>query len=78
MIELALRGRIAMKKDPMRRSYPLADRYIEVINDTITGEVLLDEALKMMKTSEHMSVANWIDLMSGNKYIHTYTEKERG
>lgn len=67
-----------MKKDPMRRSYPLADRYIEVINDTITGEVLLDEALKMMKTSEHMSVANWIDLMSGNKYMHKYTENERG
>ncbi|CEG66268.1 Putative Vacuolar protein sorting-associated protein [Rhizopus microsporus] len=68
VIELALRGRIAMKKDPMRRSYPLADRYIEVINDTITGEVLLDEALKMMKTSEHMSVANWIDLMSGETW----------
>lgn len=54
-----------MKKDPMRRSYPLADRCIEVINDTITGEVLLDEALKMMKTSEPMSVGSWIDLMSG-------------
>jgi hypothetical protein len=27
--------------------------------------VLLDEALKMMKTSEKMSVASWIDLMSG-------------
>jgi hypothetical protein len=26
----------------------------------------LDEAMKMMKMSEKMSVANWIDLMSGN------------
>ncbi|CAO3687044.1 unnamed protein product [Rhizopus stolonifer] len=68
IIELALRGRIAMKKDPMRRSYPLADRCIEVINDTITGEVLLDEALKMMKTSEPMSVGSWIDLMSGETW----------
>ncbi|EIE81439.1 hypothetical protein G6F46_000220 [Rhizopus delemar] len=68
IIELALRGRIAMKKDPMRRSYPLADRYIEVVNDTITGEVLLDEALKMMKTSEPMSVGSWIDLMSGETW----------
>lgn len=38
---------------------------IEVIDDTLTGEVLLDEALKMMKSSEKMSVASWIDLMSG-------------
>jgi len=27
--------------------------------------VLLDEALKMMKSSEKMSVSSWIDLMSG-------------
>ena len=26
---------------------------------------MLDEALKMMKASEKMSVGNWIDLMSG-------------
>lgn len=31
----------------------------------MTGEVLLDEALKMMKVSEKMSVGTWIDLMSG-------------
>jgi hypothetical protein len=31
----------------------------------LTGEVLLDEALKMMKSSEKMSVSSWIDLMSG-------------
>jgi Golgi phosphoprotein 3 len=43
----------------------LADRVIEVIDDTLTGEVLLDEALKMMKASEKMSVSTWIDLMSG-------------
>jgi len=40
---------------------------IEVIDDTLTGEVLLDEALKMMKSSEKMSVASWIDLMSGRQ-----------
>ena len=42
---------------------------IEVIDDTLTGEVLLDEALKMMKSSEKMSVASWIDLMSGESPI---------
>lgn len=54
-----------MQKDSSRRRFPLADRIIEVIDDTLTGEVLLDEALKMMKTSEKMSVSSWIDLMSG-------------
>ena len=54
-----------MQKDSSRRRFPLADRVIEVIDDTLTGEVLLDEALKMMKTSEKMSVSSWIDLMSG-------------
>lgn len=65
VIELALRGRISMQKDSSRRRFPLADRVIEVIDDTLTGEVLLDEALKMMKSSELMSVNSWIDLMSG-------------
>ncbi|KAI8084801.1 Golgi phosphoprotein 3-domain-containing protein [Halteromyces radiatus] len=68
VMELAFRGRIAMVKDPNRRKYPLSDRHIEVINDKLTGEVLLDEALKMMKVSEKMSVASWIDLMSGETW----------
>jgi golgi phosphoprotein 3 len=65
VIELALRGRISMQKDGSRRRFPLADRVIEVIDDTLTGEVLLDETLKLMKTSEKMSVSSWIDLLSG-------------
>ncbi|GAA6014360.1 hypothetical protein JCM10207_005434 [Rhodosporidiobolus poonsookiae] len=68
VLELALRHRIAMVRDPNRRRFPLADRYIEVIDDRLTGEVLLDEALKMMKASERMSVGTWIDLMSGETW----------
>ncbi|KAJ2890497.1 GPP34-domain-containing protein [Zalerion maritima] len=68
VIELAFRGRIAMVKDPGRRRFPLPDRLMEVIDDTLTGEVLLDEALKMMKTSEKMPVSSWIDLMSGETW----------
>ncbi|RCH98379.1 hypothetical protein CU098_011626, partial [Rhizopus stolonifer] len=68
VIELALRGRISMVKDPNRRKYALCDRHIEVINDNLTGEVLLDEALKMMKVSDKMSVSSWIDLMSGETW----------
>ncbi|KAL9624540.1 MAG: hypothetical protein Q9160_001204 [Pyrenula sp. 1 TL-2023] len=68
VIELAFRGRISMQKDSSRRRFPLADRVIEVVDDTLTGEVLLDEALKMMKSSEKMSVSSWIDLMSGETW----------
>ena len=69
VIELAFRGRVSMQKDSSRRRFPLADRVIEVIDDTLTGEVLLDEALKMMKSSEKMSVSSWIDLMSGSSLV---------
>ena len=54
----------------------MADRVIEVIDDTLTGEVLLDEALKMMKSSEKMSVNSWIDLMSGrHRHRHTHARE---
>jgi hypothetical protein len=65
LLELALRRRIAMIKDSARRRYPLPDRLIEVIDERQTGETILDEALKMIKTSERMGVASWIDLLSG-------------
>jgi len=68
VLELAFRGRIAMQNNPSRRHFPLADRIIEVVDPTLTGEVLLDEALKMMKESEKMSVSSWIDLMSGETW----------
>jgi hypothetical protein len=71
VIELAFRGRVSMQKDSSRRRFPLADRVIEVIDDTLTGEVLLDEALKMMKASEKMSVSSWIDLMSGMAFLYS-------
>lgn len=67
-MELALRGKIAMVNDPSRRRFPLCDRYIEVINDKITGEALLDETIKIMKTSEPLSVATWIDYLSGETW----------
>ncbi|KAF9924352.1 hypothetical protein FBU30_005655 [Linnemannia zychae] len=69
LMELAFRKRIAMVKDPNRKKYALADRYIEVVSEKLTGEVLLDEALKMINsTQERMSVGQWIDLMSGETW----------
>ncbi|KAF8228294.1 GPP34-domain-containing protein [Tricholoma matsutake] len=70
LIELALRRRIALVKDPNRRRHPVADRLVEVIDDRQTGETILDEALKMMKAqeSDRMGINNWIDLLSGETW----------
>ncbi|SNX84951.1 probable VPS74 - protein involved in protein-vacuolar targeting [Melanopsichium pennsylvanicum] len=68
LIELALRRRIAITKDPMRKRFGLTERMVDVVDGKMTGEVLLDEALKMMKGSERMSVGQWVDLMSGETW----------
>jgi len=70
LIELALRRRIAVHKDPNRRRLPLAERLIEVIDDRQTGETILDETLRMMKAqeSERMSINSWVDLLSGETW----------
>lgn len=70
LIELALRRRIALVKDPNQRRSPLAERLVEVIDDKQTGETILDEALKMMKGQEtdRMSINGWVDLLSGETW----------
>ncbi|KTW29087.1 uncharacterized protein T551_02361 [Pneumocystis jirovecii RU7] len=68
ILELAFRGRIQMCRDSLRRRYPLSECLIEVVNDKVTGEVLLDETLKMMKTSEKMTISSWVNLMSGETW----------
>ncbi|KAG6884402.1 hypothetical protein C0993_011490 [Termitomyces sp. T159_Od127] len=70
LVELALRRRIALVKDPNRRRIPIAERIVEVIDDRQTGETILDEALKMMKSQEHskMGINSWIDLLSGETW----------
>ncbi|KAE8234047.1 hypothetical protein CF326_g911 [Tilletia indica] len=68
MIELALRKRIAVVREPTRRRFDVQDRLVEVVNPKGTGEVLLDETLKMMRTSELMSTAQWVDLLSGETW----------
>lgn len=77
LIELALRRRIAITKDPMRKRFGLTERVVDVIDGKMTGEVLLDEALKMMKASDRMSVGQWVDLMSG-KYTRSTTVHGQG
>ncbi|KAA1477450.1 Golgi phospho protein 3, partial [Dentipellis sp. KUC8613] len=70
LIELALRRRIALVRDPARRRVPLSERLVEVRDDRQTGETILDETLRMMKAqeAERMSVNSWIDLLSGETW----------
>ncbi|KAH9848949.1 GPP34-domain-containing protein [Lenzites betulinus] len=70
LIELALRRRIALVRDPNRRQLPLAERIVEVLDDRQTGETILDETLRMMKgqEQERMSINSWIDLLSGETW----------
>ncbi|KAI0945178.1 hypothetical protein AcV7_001787 [Taiwanofungus camphoratus] len=70
LIELALRRRIALVRDPNRRQLPPAERMIEVIDDRQTGETILDETLRMMKDHERerMAVNTWVDLLSGETW----------
>lgn len=69
LLELAFRGKIALVNDPARRRFELSDRLVEVVDTEPTGEVLLDESLRIMKNDEgHLSVGNWIDLLSGETW----------
>ncbi|TFK18626.1 GPP34-domain-containing protein [Coprinopsis marcescibilis] len=71
LLELALRRRIALVRDPNRRRVMPGERIVEVIDERQTGETLLDEALRLMKGQqeiEKLSVNTWIDLMSGETW----------
>lgn len=68
LIELGLRGRVELEKVGMRRRSLLARKLI-VKNDTPTGDVLLDEALKHLKeTDPPESVQSWIEYLSGETW----------
>ncbi|KAJ7061439.1 Golgi phosphoprotein 3-domain-containing protein [Mycena amicta] len=72
LMELALRRRIGIVRDPGRKRSPLPDRAITVLSTRQTGETLLDETLKMMKQTEDagekMGVGTWVDLLSGETW----------
>ncbi|KAF9456483.1 Golgi phosphoprotein 3-domain-containing protein [Collybia nuda] len=70
LIELALRRRIALVKDSNRSYQLITERIVEVIDDRQTGETILDEALKMIKSQEHdrLGINSWVDLMSGETW----------
>ncbi|KAJ2369319.1 hypothetical protein H4S02_001915 [Coemansia sp. RSA 2611] len=69
LMELAFRRRIRISKDAFTGMTGISERPIEVISARPTGEVLLDEALKVLKGSEtRRTVASWMDLLSGETW----------
>ena len=65
MIELGLRGRIELEKTGMRRTSVL-NRKVVFLNDSPTGDVILDEASKLIKeTDPQETVPSWVELLSG-------------
>ncbi|KAI9503093.1 vacuolar protein sorting-associated protein 74 [Coemansia spiralis] len=69
LMELAFRRRIRVAKNAFTGMTGLSDRAIEVVSTKPTGEVLLDETLKVIKGSEtQRTVASWMDLLSGETW----------
>lgn len=69
LLELALRGKIAVVNDPARRRFEYSERLIHIVDDKKTGEVLLDETLNLMKNDDsNLSIGSWIDLLSGETW----------
>ncbi|VVC43726.1 Hypothetical protein CINCED_3A012183 [Cinara cedri] len=68
LIELALRQRIELEKAGMRRK-SLQMRKVIIKNETPTGDVLLDEALKHIKeTNPPETIQSWIEYLSGETW----------
>jgi len=68
LVELALRGRILLEKQVMRRRSLLL-RKVQHKSEAQTGDVLLDEALNHIKKMDPPeNVQNWIELLSGETW----------
>ncbi|XP_067280954.1 Golgi phosphoprotein 3-like [Pseudorasbora parva] len=68
LVELTLRGRIYLEPQSSRRR-KLLDRKVLFKSAAPTGDVLLDEALKHIKSTEPPEdVTNWIELLTGETW----------
>lgn len=70
LIELGLRNRICLEKTGMRKRSILS-RKVESVSksERPTGDVLLDEALKHIRTTDPQeTVQDWIELLSGETW----------
>lgn len=67
---MGFRGRIELEKTGARRK-ALANRKVMLLDDTATGDVLLDEALRHIKeTQPQETVQSWIEYLSGKRMFN--------
>ncbi|CAF1114166.1 unnamed protein product [Didymodactylos carnosus] len=68
LTELGFRGRVELEKTGARRR-ALTNRKVILLEDTPTGDVLLDEALRHIKeTQPAETVQSWIEYLSGETW----------
>eukprot|EP00124_Ichthyophonus_hoferi_P001862 Ihof_evm2s110 gene=Ihof_evmTU2s110 len=68
LVELSLRKRVKLESTGTRKRY-LCDRKLELISSAPTGDVLLDETIKLIKeTAPNETVDSWIELLSGETW----------
>eukprot|EP01136_Pigoraptor_vietnamica_P011901 Opistho-1_new@3814 len=68
LVELAYRGRIELEKTGLRKR-ALNSRRVVCLDDSATGDVLIDEALRHIKETEPgETVESWIELLSGETW----------
>lgn len=68
MVELGLRGRVDLEKTGMRRK-SLLNRKVMFLNDQPTGDMILDEAQKLIKeTDPQETIPTWVELLSGETW----------
>lgn len=68
LLELAFRGRIGTTRGADQRRFDVADRIVEVRSTKPTGEVLLDETLRLLRSASPAGIAEWIDVLSGETW----------
>lgn len=68
LLELAFRGRIATVRGADQRRFDVAERTVEVRNTNPTGEALLDETLRLMRSAPPAGIVEWIDVLSGETW----------
>ena len=77
LTELSYRGRVELEKTGARRK-TLANRKVMLLDDTATGDVLLDEALRHIKeTQPPETVQSWIEYLSGRRTSVVFTASTR-
>ncbi|AYO44638.1 Vacuolar protein sorting-associated protein 74 [Malassezia restricta CBS 7877] len=68
LMELALRGRIRIASGAEQKRKDVSERHIELANPKLTADPLLDETIRHIQNSPPTSVAEWMDLLSGETW----------